>query len=155
MATMQQEPNTTGGVRPVTSAQRPHSERAVISGQELGQRLADASGRQRSTLRSRHSNRLGKIPTSMAKSAHPTARGPRWTPPPSITPTSHPTRTTTAAILASSAPPVRWVIPDYVGEGLTILAGRQQQRQVVARPRLGDRGGARRLGDGVGRLRAG
>ena len=36
-----------------------------------------------------------------------------------------PTRTTTAAILASSAPPVRWVIPDYVGEGLTILAGRR------------------------------
>jgi hypothetical protein len=32
-------------------------------------------------------------------------------------------RTTTAELLASSAPPVRWVIPDYVGEGLTILAG--------------------------------
>ena len=40
-------------------------------------------------------------------------------------PDIHPTRTTTAAILASSAPPVRWVIPDYVGEGLTILAGRR------------------------------
>jgi hypothetical protein len=35
-----------------------------------------------------------------------------------------PTRTT-AELLASSAPPVRWVIPDYIGEGLTILAGRQ------------------------------
>jgi AAA domain len=35
-----------------------------------------------------------------------------------------PTRTTTAELLASSAPPVRWVIPDYIGEGLTILAGR-------------------------------
>src|SRR6187431_1693530 len=34
-----------------------------------------------------------------------------------------PTRTTTAELLASSAPPVRWVIPDYIGEGLTILAG--------------------------------
>ena len=28
-------------------------------------------------------------------------------------------------LLASPAPPVRWVIPDYVGEGLTILAGRR------------------------------
>jgi hypothetical protein len=36
-----------------------------------------------------------------------------------------PTRTATAELLASLAPPVRWVIPDYVGEGLTILAGRQ------------------------------
>jgi RecA-family ATPase len=36
-----------------------------------------------------------------------------------------PTRTTTAELLASSAPPVRWVIPDYIGEGLTILAGRR------------------------------
>jgi RecA-family ATPase len=36
-----------------------------------------------------------------------------------------PTRTATAELLASSAPPVRWVIPDYIGEGLTILAGRQ------------------------------
>ena len=36
-----------------------------------------------------------------------------------------PTRTATAELLASSALPVRWVIPDYIGEGLTILAGRQ------------------------------
>ena len=36
-----------------------------------------------------------------------------------------PIRTTTADLLASSAPPVRWVIPDYIGEGLTILAGRR------------------------------
>ena len=36
-----------------------------------------------------------------------------------------PTRTATVELLASSAPPVRWVIPDYIGEGLTILAGRQ------------------------------
>src|SRR6187431_1906672 len=36
-----------------------------------------------------------------------------------------PTRTATADLLASSAPPVRWVIPNYVGEGLTIMAGRQ------------------------------
>jgi hypothetical protein len=36
-----------------------------------------------------------------------------------------PTRTTTADLLASSAPPMRWVIPDYIGEGLTILAGRR------------------------------
>ena len=36
-----------------------------------------------------------------------------------------PNRITTAELLASSAAPVRWVIPDYVGEGLTILAGRQ------------------------------
>ena len=63
----------------------------------------------------------------MAKSAHPTARAPDGHHPHpqyfSYIPT--PTRTATAELLASSAPPVRWVIPDYVGEGLTILAGRQ------------------------------
>jgi hypothetical protein len=35
----------------------------------------------------------------------------------------HPVRTTTAAILASPAPPVRWVVPGYVGEVLTVLDG--------------------------------
>ena len=60
----------------------------------------------------------------MAKSAHPLpARAPNGHHPPASP--DVPTRTTTAELLASSAPPVRWVIPDYIGEGLTILAGRR------------------------------
>ena len=61
----------------------------------------------------------------MAKSAHPTARAPDGHHPQPSAFSYIPTRTTTAELLASSAPPVRWVIPDYIGEGLTILAGRQ------------------------------
>lgn len=32
----------------------------------------------------------------------------------------------TTAILASEEPPLAWIVPGYVGEGLTILAGRQK-----------------------------
>ena len=35
-------------------------------------------------------------------------------------------RTTTATIMATSFPPIRWVVPDYVAEGLSLLAGRQK-----------------------------
>ena len=92
----------------------------------------------------------------MAKSAHPTARGPRWTlHPPALQHIPTPTRTTTADLLASSAPPVRWVIPDYVGEGLTILAGRPNSGKSWLALDWAIAVAQRRLGDGIGRLRAG
>ena len=92
----------------------------------------------------------------MAKSVHPTARGPRWTPPPSITPVHphsrpHHHRRAPGIVRPAGAlghPRLHRRGPDDPGRP-------PQQRQIVARPRLGDRGGARRLGDGVGRLRAG
>jgi hypothetical protein len=34
--------------------------------------------------------------------------------------------TTTEAILASAGPPLGWAVPSHVGEGLTVLAGRQK-----------------------------
>src|SRR5262245_39651226 len=32
----------------------------------------------------------------------------------------------TADLLAAAGPPLAWVVPDFVGEGLTVLAGRQK-----------------------------
>jgi hypothetical protein len=34
--------------------------------------------------------------------------------------------TSTTALMAMELPPIRWVVPDYVAEGLSILAGRQK-----------------------------
>jgi hypothetical protein len=41
-------------------------------------------------------------------------------------PTSTFVTTSTTALMATEFPPVQWVIPDYIAEGLVILAGRQK-----------------------------
>jgi hypothetical protein len=35
-------------------------------------------------------------------------------------------RLSTSSIMDAATPPMRWIVPDYVGEGLTILGGRQK-----------------------------
>ena len=36
------------------------------------------------------------------------------------------TRTNTTALMSKEFPPIKWVVPDYVPEGLSVLAGRQK-----------------------------
>jgi hypothetical protein len=54
------------------------------------------------------------MPATLASGLEPETETPRFAP------------AATSDVLAAAGPPLAWVVPGYVGEGLTILAGRQK-----------------------------
>ena len=82
---------------------------------------------------------------------------PQWTPPPppvlQLHPHSHPHHHRRAPGIVSPAGALGH--PRLCRRGPDDPGRPPEQRQILARPRLGDRGGERRRGDGIRRLRAG